>query len=51
MVKTTFLSSDFFIGLAKKSKSADNLIEKIRETEALDISDRVKTFAKQLYDR
>ena len=42
---------DFFIGLAKKSKSADGLIEKIRETEALDINDRVKTFAKQLYDR
>ena len=42
---------DFFIGLAKKSKSADNLIDKIRDTEALDISDRVKTFATQLYER
>jgi len=43
--------ADFFIGLAKKSKSADNLIDKIRDTEALDISDRVKTFATQLYER
>ena len=52
MYVLTYLDGlDFFIGLAKKSKSADGLIEKIRDTEALDINDRVKTFAKQLYDR
>lgn len=43
--------ANFFIGLAEKSTSPDDLLEKIRKTETLDIDDKVSTFAKSLYDK
>ena len=39
------------IGLAKQSKSSGEFIEKIRETETLDITSALSTFANELYQK
>ena len=43
--------ADFMIGLAKQSKSSTDFIEKIRETETLDITSALSTFANELYQK
>ena len=43
--------ADFMIGLAKQSKSSGEFIEKIRETETLDITSALSTFANELYQK
>ena len=43
--------ADFIIGLAKKSKSSDDFIDKIRETETLEITNALSNFANQLYQK
>merc|ERR1712183_62730 len=39
------------IGLAKQSKSTEDFIEKIRETETLDITSSLSSFANELYQK
>lgn len=41
--------ADFFVGLAQKSKSSDDLVQKIRDTETLDINTSVEQFAQNLF--
>jgi pre-mRNA-splicing factor ATP-dependent RNA helicase DHX16 len=43
--------ADFFIGLAKNSKSADELIGKIRDTETLNVDSAVTHFAQELFNK
>ena len=43
--------ADFFVGLAGKSSSADDLIEKIRDTQTLDVDPKVTSFAHELFGR
>ncbi len=43
--------ADFFVGLATKSKSADELIGKIRDTETLDVNSAVTNFAQELFSK
>ena len=43
--------ADFFVGLAQKSKSVNDLISKIEKTETLEIDSKVRAFANALYDK
>ena len=43
--------AEYFVGLAKKSKSAEDLVSKIESTETLTIDPKVRTFANSLYER
>ncbi len=43
--------ADFLIGLANKSKTPDEFVEKIRETETIDITPKVQGFAAELMQR
>ena len=43
--------ADFFVGLAQKSKSVNDLISKIENTETLEIDSKVRAFANALYDK
>ena len=42
---------EFFVGLAQKSKSAEDLISKIENTETLTIDSKVRAFASSLYEK
>jgi hypothetical protein len=41
--------ADYLVGLAEKSKSAQDLMQKIRDTETLDVDQKVTDFAQTLY--
>ncbi|XP_072176721.1 pre-mRNA-splicing factor ATP-dependent RNA helicase DHX16-like [Diadema setosum] len=43
--------ADFLIGLAKRSRSSSDLVQKIQETGTIDISDAVVKFADDLFNR
>ena len=43
--------ADFFVGLAQKSKSSNDLISKIESTETLTIDAKVREFASSLYEK
>ena len=43
--------AEYFMGLAEKSKSADDLVYKIESTETLTIDPKVRAFANSLYNR
>jgi pre-mRNA-splicing factor ATP-dependent RNA helicase DHX16 len=43
--------ADFLIGLARKSASPKDLVDKIRETETIDITPKVEAFAAELLGR
>jgi len=43
--------ADFFVGLAQKSKSANELIDKIENTETLTIDSKVRSFANSLFEK
>ena len=43
--------SQFLIELAQRSTSADQLVDKIRDTGTIDVDDRVAAFARQLHGR
>merc|ERR1712141_217100 len=43
--------ADFFVGLAQKSKSPDDLINKIESTETLTIDSKVRSFANSLFEK
>ena len=43
--------ADFFVGLAQKSKSSNDLISKIEHTETLTIDAKVREFANSLYEK
>jgi len=43
--------ADFFVGLAQKSKSSNDLISKIEHTETLTIDAKVREFANTLYEK
>lgn len=43
--------AQFIVGLAKKSTSAADLIEKLRDTETLDMDEKVLSFAQELYSK
>jgi hypothetical protein len=41
--------ADYLVGLAEKSKSAQDLMQKIRDTETLDVDQKVTDFAQTLF--
>ena len=41
----------YFVGLASKSASSEDLIDKLRDTGSVDINDSVTNFAKELFDK
>ena len=43
--------ADFFIGLAQKSSSSDELVQKIKDTDTLDINPKVTQFANDLFNK
>ena len=43
--------ADFLLGLCKKSASPEVFLEKIRETETIDINDTVKSFSVELWGK
>ena len=43
--------ADYLVGLAEKSKSAQDLMQKIRDTETLDVDQKVTDFAQNLYGK
>jgi len=43
--------AEFIIGLCQKSKSPSEFIEKIRETDTIDVDEKVSIFATELYNR
>ena len=43
--------ADFFVGLAQKSKSPDDLVNKIESTETLTIDSKVRSFANSLFEK
>ena len=43
--------ADFLVGLAQKSTSSADLLQKIRDTETIDVDSKVTTFAQDLFDK
>lgn len=43
--------SQFLVGLANKSKSPEDLVRRIRETETVEVNDAVVAFANKLYHK
>lgn len=41
----------YILGLAKSSKSPADYIEKLRETEAVDINERIVSFSQELFNK
>lgn len=45
------ITSEFLVALAKKSASGDAYVRKLKDTKALKVSDRVSSFARDLWQR
>ena len=43
--------ADYLLGMAEKSKSAQDFMQKIRDTDTLDVDQKVSDFAQKLYDK
>ena len=43
--------AQFMIGLASKSKSSDDLVERIRDTGTIDVDASVMKFAEELWEK
>ena len=43
--------AEFLLGLCRKSSSPENFLEKIRETDTINIDDNVRQFATQLWGK
>ena len=43
--------AEFLLGLCRKSSTPDAFLDKIRETETIDINDSVKSFANELWSK
>ena len=43
--------AEFILGLCQQSKSADDFLEKIKDTGAIDVNDKVAGFASELFGR
>ena len=43
--------AEFLLGLCRKSASPDAFLDKIRDTETIDINDSVKSFANELWHK
>ena len=45
------LTSEFLVGLAKKSRSAELFVQQIEATGTISVNDEVRTFASQLWNK
>ena len=43
--------AQFILGLAKSSKSPADYIEKLRETDAVDINEKIVSFSQELFSK
>lgn len=43
--------AEYFVALAKKSSSADGLIDKIKDTGTIEVDSNVISFARELFER
>ena len=49
-ISDTYIAQ-YFVGLAKKSESSSELVERLKETGTVDVDDRLISFAKDLFDK
>ena len=43
--------AQYFIGLASKASSVDDLVQKLKDTQTVDVDSNLITFAKDLYNK